>query len=318
MISRHDIRRTAIQFLYGVDLDSPADRTSEQFDDFWNVILESYRVDLRKVKVKAIEHLTRDYQDKLRIFEVRAHKVLTDLTADPNTSDLRESLEDIVKRELSLDNSIKAVRTARKNDPDAESSSLEECFLSLSIVNATLLQLRERFLTMIADYPTNAGALAPLVASMRRMQEISCRLDSLDHPEKYENKSEIHHVLEIQQDMVTLRDETEQLIKAILPMVPAFDETIVQVTDNFAPERISPVDRAILRVAAYELQCKEDLPVAVVIKEAIRLSERFSVKEAPKFINGVLAGIARIYRVAEMEESIKSKKSPEAITPTEA
>ena len=59
------------------------------------------------------------------------------------------------------------------------------------------------------------------------------------------------------------------------------------------PERVSAIDRAILRLGAYELLHRKDLPAPIVISEAIRLSERFSSAESPRFVNGVLAGISK-------------------------
>ena len=56
--------------------------------------------------------------------------------------------------------------------------------------------------------------------------------------------------------------------------------------------------RQILRLGAYELLHRKDLPAPIVISEAIRLSERFSSAESPRFINGVLAGISKTGRPA--------------------
>ncbi|UQT45415.1 hypothetical protein M5E88_04030 [Akkermansia muciniphila] len=51
--------------------------------------------------------------------------------------------------------------------------------------------------------------------------------------------------------------------------------------ENYSPERVSAIDRAILRLGAYELLHRKDLPAPIVISEAIRLSERFSSAESP-------------------------------------
>ena len=57
----------------------------------------------------------------------------------------------------------------------------------------------------------------------------------------------------------------------------------------------SSVETAVdaLRLGAYELLHRKDLPAPIVISEAIRLSERFSSAESPRFVNGVLAGISK-------------------------
>ena len=51
------------------------------------------------------------------------------------------------------------------------------------------------------------------------------------------------------------------------------------------------VDRTILRVAAYELLCRDDVPAAVAIDEAVELAKSLSTDDSPAFVNGVLARI---------------------------
>jgi transcription antitermination protein NusB len=57
-------------------------------------------------------------------------------------------------------------------------------------------------------------------------------------------------------------------------------------------ERISTVDRAILRLAAYELMCERETPPAAVLNEAVELAKMFSGEQSGRFINGVLGSIA--------------------------
>jgi N utilization substance protein B len=57
------------------------------------------------------------------------------------------------------------------------------------------------------------------------------------------------------------------------------------------------VDRNILRLAIYELLERLDVPVAVVINEAVELAKRFSTEESSKYVNGVLSAIAKQVRV---------------------
>ena len=57
--------------------------------------------------------------------------------------------------------------------------------------------------------------------------------------------------------------------------------------------RISKVSLAALRLAVSELHYEENIPVSVVINEAVELTKRFSGKEDASFVNGVLANIAK-------------------------
>ena len=71
------------------------------------------------------------------------------------------------------------------------------------------------------------------------------------------------------------------------------DEQIAEASENWALERMSRVDRILLRLALTEIELFEDVPVNVSIDEAIELSKRFSVEKAPAFINGILDAVVK-------------------------
>lgn len=71
------------------------------------------------------------------------------------------------------------------------------------------------------------------------------------------------------------------------------DETIRRSLENWRLERLSAIDRAVLRVAAAEILYLDDVPPKVSIKEAVSLAERYGVDESPRFVNGVLDGLWR-------------------------
>jgi N utilization substance protein B len=57
-------------------------------------------------------------------------------------------------------------------------------------------------------------------------------------------------------------------------------------------ERMAAVDRAVLRLAVHELLDEPEIPVAVVIDEAVELAKQYSTEESGRFVNGVLSTIA--------------------------
>jgi transcription antitermination protein NusB len=61
---------------------------------------------------------------------------------------------------------------------------------------------------------------------------------------------------------------------------------------GWAMDRMPVVDRALLRMATYELLEHEDVPTAVVLSEAVDLAAQYSTDESGRFVNGVLAAIA--------------------------
>lgn len=70
------------------------------------------------------------------------------------------------------------------------------------------------------------------------------------------------------------------------------DQIIVDHLTGWTLERMPAVDRALLRMATYELlHC--DVPIGVVISEAVELASEFSTDDSSRFVNGVLSAIAR-------------------------
>jgi len=63
--------------------------------------------------------------------------------------------------------------------------------------------------------------------------------------------------------------------------------------ENWRLERMAAVDRAILRVALYELLHHPETPAAAVINEALEIARRFSTGDSVEFVNGVLDGIRK-------------------------
>jgi len=61
-------------------------------------------------------------------------------------------------------------------------------------------------------------------------------------------------------------------------------------------DRMPAVDRALLRMATYEILSHPDVPTAVVISEAVDLATQYSTDESGRFVNGVLAAIAAVVR----------------------
>ena len=66
------------------------------------------------------------------------------------------------------------------------------------------------------------------------------------------------------------------------------DSELRQALDNWRLERLSTIDRAVLRIGAVELIHFDDVPPKVSIQEAIRLAEAYGGPDSPRFVNGVL------------------------------
>ena len=83
----------------------------------------------------------------------------------------------------------------------------------------------------------------------------------------------------------------ESLVVGFVENKEVIDEAIRQNLKKWKLERISIVDRSILRVAVYEMKYMEEIPHNVAINEAIEIAKTFGDEESRRFINGVLSNI---------------------------
>lgn len=84
----------------------------------------------------------------------------------------------------------------------------------------------------------------------------------------------------------------DQLVRGVVRSVAKLDELISAASANWRVERMTRVDRNVLRVGAYELANCPDVPRPVAIDEAVELAKRFGTEESSSFVNGVLDRIA--------------------------
>lgn len=84
-----------------------------------------------------------------------------------------------------------------------------------------------------------------------------------------------------------------ELLPGIAQHKPVLDNHVTRLAIDWRVERMAVIDRNILRLAAYEILYRPDVPVSAAINEAIELAKTFSTPEAARFINGILGQLAR-------------------------
>jgi len=88
---------------------------------------------------------------------------------------------------------------------------------------------------------------------------------------------------------------TDELTTALVEGVAAhqqqLDDAIAAHAKDWTLARMPAIDRNILRIASFELLCLPNVPVAVVIDEAVELAKRFSTDDSGRFVNGVLSSL---------------------------
>lgn len=299
MISRNQIRQITLQYLYGISQLPEQENTADQQEGIWNILMEPYRADYCKLKAKAVSgHLTRDYPDKLRLFITRARETAAKLQQDPLTLPVRDMLQDLLGKEGEFNAALLQLKKALHDDPLNEKQTLASAGDAIQNLNTTLLQMRARLTASFRDFPAYEHIWAPLASSCNKLRGINERIDCLIHPKGHASLAEVKQVVEAEQDTAELLREAVSLSDRVLKHQQHLDDRINATLENYTPERVSSIDRIILRLAACELTTDNNIPVPVVVSEALRLAERFSSAEAPRFINGVLAGIVKTARPA--------------------
>ncbi len=296
MISRNQIRQTALQFIYSALITPDAGTTPE---GLWELLLEPFSSTYYHQRAKAVSgHLTRDYSDKLNLFVKRCKETSEKLQSDALTLPVRDRLQDILAKEGEFNAALLQMKKDLHADPRNERGTLADICVEVQNLNTTLLNMRSQLLHSLKDYPACKEIWAPLTAATNKLQEIGVRVDCIIHPEGNASLPEALQVIESGKDVQTLKEEAETLATQTLSHKDALNRAIDATLENYSPERVAPMDRAVLLLAANELSNAKNLPTEVIVSEAIRLAKRYSTAESVKFINGVLGKLATTLRPA--------------------
>jgi transcription antitermination protein NusB len=81
---------------------------------------------------------------------------------------------------------------------------------------------------------------------------------------------------------------TEGLVEGVKEHQARIDSMISQVAENWRLDRMAAIDRNILRLGAYEMLFRPEVPAKVAINEALELAKRYSTAHSSRFVNGIL------------------------------
>lgn len=292
MPSRRQIREAAVQFLYCADLEGGADPAALR-DPFWDFVTESDRRSLQLATFRTVHHLAQGREGRLSEFVERQAAAETWLAAWPEAEALKSALHRIAELESSWSTALAKLERLPKDDDDAAVVENFSAALELFFRNdRALAAARQRFFETVEDFPKLRGPLEAVGATIRRLQRVSDRLRMVEEPEKFPEQSDLARIRESKAELEELRRRSDELVDAVLARKEAIDAALAEVVDHYAPERIDPVDRAILRLATHEI-LHADTPVKAAINEAIELAKRFGTSDSSRFVNGVLDRIAR-------------------------
>lgn len=292
MPSRRHIREAVVQFLYCADLEGGADPAALR-GPFWDFVTESDRRSLQLATFRTVHHLAHGREGRLVEFVERQAHAVSLLAAWPLAEQLKIDLKRIAELESGWSTSFAKLERLPKDDDDASvAENFSSALDSLFQTDRELAAARLRFIEGIEDFPALRGHLEAVAATIRRLQRISDRLRMVEEPEKFPEQADLTRLRDSKAEIHLLRDRADELVDCVLAHKEQIDKTLAAVVENFAPERIDPVDRAILRLGTYEI-LHTTTPSKVAMNEAIELAKRFGTTDSRRFVNGVLDRIMK-------------------------
>jgi len=91
-----------------------------------------------------------------------------------------------------------------------------------------------------------------------------------------------------------LNDYTVEIVRGVIARWIQINELLATYSQGWAIERMPAVDRAILRIGAWEVVYSEAVPDPVAISEAVTLATSLSTDDSPGFVNGLLARLSEV------------------------
>lgn len=110
---------------------------------------------------------------------------------------------------------------------------------------------------------------------------------------------------------------TEGLIAGVKEHQSQIDDMIKEVAENWRLDRMAAIDRNILRLGAYEVLFRDEVPAKVAINEALELAKRYSTAQSSRFVNGILDRVLQLHTKTEGEGEGESESQSESESETE-
>lgn len=286
MHKRRDIRETAVQFLYFADLEAGPEAAMME-DPFWDMIQEQGLRKLERAKAKAILHVAQGREGRLAKLSQHSETLMPTLVAANNADKLADTLRQLLAAEGEMNTAVDLLKSAQQKKGD--DTSLAEQMDAVMSNNQSLIRQRAEFCEILDDLPQWKQPLEAVTAAIEHLNRVSERLSAIDDPDS--TVGDFAHLRSSTAKIAAFRQETQSLVHGILSNKEAIDAILAGIIENFTPDRVTPVDRAVLRLATYEITQCDDIPKAVSINEAVEIARKFSTSESSRFINGILDAI---------------------------
>lgn len=276
-----------MQFLYAV---GPAGELADPPDDLvFALLLEPLQEKETRARAKAVIHLQQGrekFEDKF--LPLLSH--LARIEFGDEDGELGKAIKAWNSEEESTRAALDAIRHELNGnkDPSRLRQSLESLRLSnrASLVAAARVSASDPHFPALQELRDNALALRAPLAQLSGRLEAAVGTDLAALPE-------LKAVAKAHEQVEHTSSRIDSYYQGLRANLPGIDQHLASVVDNYSPERLDRVDRAILRLGTYELLFDDEVPPAVAINEAIELARAFGTTESPSFVNGILDCLAK-------------------------
>ena len=120
----------------------------------------------------------------------------------------------------------------------------------------------------------------------------------------YELGSELDMFFKQEDLLPEVLDFAKGLVDGCKTQRHEIDQKIIAISENWDLHRMAIIDRCVLRLGAYELLYRDDIPPKVAINEAIDLAKKFSTDNSGTFVNGILDKVYSRYKGQKNNEKV--------------
>lgn len=146
---------------------------------------------------------------------------------------------------------------------------------------------------MTSDPSNNLARTRELAVKLLYLVDINSSRTSDVSPERL--KEIVQEVIETENPPPNVRDAAVAILNEVTEVRDDIDAKLTDIAANWRLSRMPFVDRAILRVGAFELLYRHEVPPKVSINEAIELAKTYSTEKSGSFVNGILDKLYQTY-----------------------
>ena len=262
-----------------------AQSNTEEAGDPWPLILAQPEAKIVRARARAILHLQQNRPGRLKKVLAQRAVALPLLESYLEEKSSSRNFRQVLTSEEKLPDLLDLLRRQLKSEKEPD--DIAETMERVREANKASLDALAALETALGPLEACPEPLKPLAKALPPLRETGDLLRAL-LSETLPDLREVEALRDAVAERDIFRSETEALHQLVGKHLAATDELIAEHLENFAPDRLAQVDRAVLRLAVTELKHCPDIPPAVSINEAIEVARRFGGIESAGFVNGLL------------------------------